>query len=91
MTYGALSRLSRLLHSGLVYHDFTWNPAGQVLTRTISSNAHVWDHHVNVSRAYAVNNLNQYTAAARRASPTTTAAISPPTARTATATIRRTG
>ncbi|WP_338445669.1 hypothetical protein V5F89_10890 [Pelagerythrobacter marensis] len=65
VTHGPLSRPSRLNHSGLVYYDFTYNPAGQVLTRTISNDAYVLGkaYHVNTDRDYAVNNLNQYTTA----------------------------
>ncbi|WP_338445676.1 RHS repeat-associated core domain-containing protein [Pelagerythrobacter marensis] len=65
VTHGPLSRPSRLNHSGLVYYDFTYNPAGQVLTRIISNDAYVLGkaYHVNTDRDYAVNNLNQYTTA----------------------------
>jgi RHS repeat-associated protein len=40
-----------------------YNPAGQILNRTISNTAYSWNGHVNVNRGYGVNGLNQYTSA----------------------------
>lgn len=42
---------------------FTRNPASQILTETQSNDAYSWDGHVNLTRAYTANGLNQYTAA----------------------------
>ena len=41
----------------------SYNPAGQVLSRTISNGFYVWNGHANVNRNYAANGLNQYTSA----------------------------
>lgn len=47
--------------------DVSWtygyNPASQLTTMTRSSDAYAFDDYVNVNRNYAVNGLNQYTAA----------------------------
>jgi RHS repeat-associated protein len=40
-----------------------YNPASQVLNRTVSNSAFVWNGHANVNRGYTANGLNQYTAA----------------------------
>lgn len=40
-----------------------YNPASQVLNRTITNSAYVWNGHANVNRNYAANGLNQYTVA----------------------------
>ncbi|MCA1748504.1 MAG: hypothetical protein LC634_02865, partial [Sphingomonadales bacterium] len=58
-----VSRLSRLNHRTLVYTDFTYNPASQIATRTVSNDAWVWDLDVDVDRDYTINVLNQYTQA----------------------------
>lgn len=42
---------------------FTYNPAGQIRTRTNSNDSYAWTEHANVNRPYTVNGLNQYTAA----------------------------
>lgn len=41
---------------------FTHNPAGQIINRTSSNDAYTWTDPFNVSRTYAANGLNQYTA-----------------------------
>jgi RHS repeat-associated protein len=47
--------------------DVTWgytrNPASQILTETQSNDAYSWDAHVNLTRAYTTNGLNQYVSA----------------------------
>jgi RHS repeat-associated protein len=37
-----------------------YNPASQILSRTINNSAYVWNGHANVNRAYDTNGLNQY-------------------------------
>lgn len=44
-------------------YSFTYNPAGQILSRSTSNDAYAWTGGVNVDRGYAVNALNQYTSA----------------------------
>jgi RHS repeat-associated protein len=64
--YDPASRLQALGHaftqsvSDLTL-SFTYNPADQVLSRTISNNAYVYAEPSNASAAYARNGLNQYT------------------------------
>lgn len=41
----------------------SYNPAGQIISRTASNDAYAWTGHANVDRPYAVNGLNQYTSA----------------------------
>lgn len=41
----------------------TYNPAGQIVNRTNTSDEYTWRGAVNVDRPYSVNSLNQYTAA----------------------------
>ena len=66
--YDGLSRLTSLAHnlSGTT-HDvtttFAYNPASQVISRTPTNNAYQFTGLINVTRAYAVNGLNQYTSA----------------------------
>jgi YD repeat-containing protein len=45
------------------FYGFLYNPAGQIVTRTSSNDAFASNSAYNVSRGYAVNGLNQYTAA----------------------------
>lgn len=56
---------------GLIAHDlngtaqdlsltFTYNPAGQIKSRTTSNNAYAFSGQVNVDRSYVSNGLNQY-------------------------------
>src|SRR6185436_16068332 len=40
-----------------------YNPAGQIVSRTLSNDSYAWTGHYAVNRAYATNGLNQYTAA----------------------------
>ncbi len=40
---------------------FTRNPASQILSETQDNDDYSWDGHVDVTRSYAVNGLNQYT------------------------------
>ena len=67
--YDAVGRLDGLAHAfaggtGNVTYGFTrYNPASQIAQRTRSNDAYAWNGGVNVSRAYTVNGLNQYTAA----------------------------
>lgn len=42
---------------------FSYNPADQIVSRTLSNAAYRFKGHTNASRAYAVNGLNQYTSA----------------------------
>lgn len=47
--------------------DVTWsytrNPASQILTETQSNDSYSWNGHVNLTRAYTTNGLNQYESA----------------------------
>jgi RHS repeat-associated protein len=66
--YDGLSRLNVLTHDPAgASHDVTttfgYNPASQVTTRSVSNDAYRFSDHVNVTRNYAVNGLNQYTSA----------------------------
>ncbi|MET4685138.1 RHS repeat-associated core domain-containing protein [Brevundimonas faecalis] len=66
--YDGLSRLTGLAHDPAgVGHDvattFAYNPSGQVVSRSQNSSVYRYTGHVTVNRAYAVNGLNQYTAA----------------------------
>jgi RHS repeat-associated protein len=67
-TYDTASRLSALGISGgqpasAVSWTFTRNPASQLLTEARTNDAYAWTGHVNVSRGYTANGLNQYSAA----------------------------
>jgi RHS repeat-associated protein len=67
-SYDGLSRLASLIHDPAgVSHDvvttFSYNSASQMVSRTQSNDAYRFTDHVNVSRAYAVNGLNQYVSA----------------------------
>lgn len=67
--YDPVSRLSSLTHDlantaqDVTYGFTSYNPANQVVTRTVSNDGYAWTGHYNVNRAYAVNGLNQYTSA----------------------------
>jgi RHS repeat-associated protein len=66
--YDGLSRLTSLTHdpAGTGYDvstTFGYNPASQVTSRSVSNAAYRFNDHVNVTRNYAVNGLNQYTSA----------------------------
>lgn len=67
-SYDGLSRLAVLGNNftSSNYNNtltFGYNPASQVTSRSSSNGAFDFTGHVNVSRAYAVNGLNQYTSA----------------------------
>lgn len=64
--YDAAGRLGSLVHdlAGTAQDlslSFTYNPAGQIESRTSSNDAYAWTGAVSVNRGYAVNGLNQYT------------------------------
>ncbi|MFK0298744.1 RHS repeat domain-containing protein [Brevundimonas sp. NPDC090276] len=66
--YDGVSRVTSLGHDlAGTAHDvttsFAYNPASQVVSRTQTNDVYRFTDHVNVSRAYAVNGLNQYTSA----------------------------
>ena len=62
--YDAVGRLNALAHTSLgLSYSYGYNPASQMVTRTISNDAYVYTGDVNVNRNYAVNGLNQYTSA----------------------------
>jgi RHS repeat-associated protein len=61
---GPLTSLTHYLAAGLdVQWTFARNAASQIVTRTRSNDAYASNTAYNVSRNYAVNGLNQYTAA----------------------------
>jgi len=67
-SYDAASRLTTLTQdlAGTARdqsYTFTYNPAGQIVSRTASNDAYAWTGAVKVDRSYAVNGLNQYTTA----------------------------
>ncbi len=47
--------------AGDVAWGYTRNPASQILTETQSNDSYSWDGHVNLTRSYTTNGLNQYT------------------------------
>lgn len=66
--YDAVSRLNSLTHDlagtgSDVTSTFGYNPAGQIISRTISNTAYAWTGATNVDRNYAPNGLNQYASA----------------------------
>jgi RHS repeat-associated protein len=66
--YDAVSRLETLSHdlAGTGADQslgFGYNPASQIVSRTSANDGYASNTAYNVSRAYAVNGLNQYTAA----------------------------
>src|SRR5688572_14666246 len=66
--YDGASRLQSLGHDLVAMAqdltlDFTYTPASQIRTRTISNNVYIYTGDINVSRPYARNGLNQYTTA----------------------------
>ena len=68
-SYDAVSRPVHLSHdlAGTaqdVGYSFTgYNPANQLVSRTLSNDSYAWPNSANVTRSYAVNGLNQYTSA----------------------------
>lgn len=67
--YDPASRLSSLSGSFPVatvnnfINSFTYNPASQIASTTRGNDSYAWTNHYNVDRNYAVNGLNQMTAA----------------------------
>jgi YD repeat-containing protein len=66
--YDEIQRLSGMLHdlAGTAADQtltFAYNPASQIVTRTGANDNYASNTAYNVSRAYAVNGLNQYTTA----------------------------
>lgn len=64
-TLGRLSTLTQDLASTAndVSYTLGYNAASQISSRTVSNDLYGWTGSVDVSRTYAVNGLNQYTAA----------------------------
>ena len=46
-----------------ISYAFEYSPVGQVISRSQSNDAYAWTGHTNLAFNYAVNGLNQYTAA----------------------------
>jgi len=66
--YDAIGRLSAIgfdLHgtAGDVSWNYTRNPASQIISQTQSNDSYSWNGHVNVTRGYTTNGLNQYESA----------------------------
>jgi RHS repeat-associated protein len=66
--YDGMSRLTALTHdlagtSADQSLGFVYSPASQIVTRTASNDSYASNTAYNVSRAYSVNGLNQYTVA----------------------------
>lgn len=66
--YDPISRLASLDEQvggsgGSNLISLTYNPAGQIATKSASNYAYAWADHVNLERNYTVNGLNQYSAA----------------------------
>ncbi|QCI80337.1 hypothetical protein E6W36_14960 [Hankyongella ginsenosidimutans] len=66
--YDGISRLQSLSHdlagtADDLRLDFGYNPAGQLVSRARSNDRYAWNGYSSISRAYAVNGLNQYTSA----------------------------
>ena len=66
--YDGISRLLSLSHDLVgtaddLRLDFGYNPAGQLVSRARSNDRYAWNGYASISRAYAVNGLNQYTSA----------------------------
>ncbi|WP_230781758.1 RHS repeat domain-containing protein [Sphingomonas sp. Leaf37] len=59
----ALDQLTQDLAGGSadVSYGFSYNPAGQIATRSVSNDGYVFTGHYNVDRPYTANGLNQYT------------------------------
>ncbi len=59
---GALDALSHTLGGGgSVAYGYDYNRALQIVSRTTDNDLYAWTNHYNVTRAYAVNGLDQYT------------------------------
>jgi RHS repeat-associated protein len=66
--YDSISRLASLSHNlagtaGDVAWTYSLNPADQLTSVSRDNDAYAWAGHYNTSMAYAVNGLNQFTAA----------------------------
>lgn len=65
--WDGISRLSSYSHNfssgGNVTTSFAYNPASQIVSRTRDNDDYRFTGHMNLSRAYAVNGLNQYISA----------------------------
>jgi RHS repeat-associated protein len=75
--YDPVGRLASLTHdlAGSASDQaltFGYNPASQIVARTSSNDAYASNTALNVSRAYAVNGLNQYTGTTSGGSPSAT-------------------
>jgi RHS repeat-associated protein len=53
--------------TGDVTWGYTRNPASQILSESQSNDSYSWDGHVNLTRAYTTNGLNQYESAGNAA------------------------
>jgi RHS repeat-associated protein len=67
-SYDAVSRLAGLSHdlSGAVTDvalGYSYNPASQILSRTLDNDAYLYRGNYNVTRPYVTNGLNQYVTA----------------------------
>ena len=67
-SYDPAGRTISLAHdlratAGDVTYDYGYIPSGQLSHVTRSNDAYAWDGHVDVTRAYTTNGLNQYEAA----------------------------
>lgn len=65
--YDGIGRLTGIAHAPTpaalnVAYGFTYNPASQIVTRSVSNNSYVYMGDQTATRSYAVNGLNQYTA-----------------------------
>lgn len=62
---GRLSSIGFDLHGtvGDVTWGYTRNPASQILSESQSNDSYAWDGHVNLTRTYTTNGLNQYQSA----------------------------
>lgn len=68
ITYDPAGRLSNLsvtdgTAGSRVAWAFTRNPGGQIATETRDNDGYAWTGHVNVTRPYSTNGLNQYSTA----------------------------
>jgi hypothetical protein len=62
-SYTSLSQLQTLTHDVAggahdVHSTYSYNPAGQINSRTTSNDAYVWTGLVNVDRPYSVNGID---------------------------------
>jgi RHS repeat-associated protein len=75
--YDSVGRVASLSHnlagtSADQVIGLTYNPAGQILSRSGSNDAYAWTGSVEVNRDYAVNGQNQYTGTVSNGSPSAT-------------------